>query len=366
MAKPAGTRAIRPLTLAVAIAALAGMSTGCTSTFYSTTGDVMTSYTADHLIPHILSTGDIGMTCETGVSMGGFLVSFGRVTDAPHLSAVPTLVGAGVCSQIDAFEADLRSRRAVRAGDSAEAIDARIEEKRHNTVTAKRFLAAWDSTIAEFGQPGGSCPEFESRYAELVYTLGLIASVQALQHDMAADGQAGVPLDAPAQAARATQCLNNDRWWGVPQALRAVIWISVPGIGPEGVDPWAELEQAAALGSKAGVRLPHAVYGQAAFGAGKDDVLRTVIKATADSLAATPAADEWKTLDAIAVMQVQALSDRIWTDAEGHRTPFRAMGTFPGADEEDEGDDLLDGLEDDEPAPDPTPPGGAAPTGQEN
>jgi len=158
----------------------------------------MTDYTADHLIPFVLAQGDAGMACETGVSMGGFLISFGRVTDPPHRSVIPTILSAGICAQEDAYEADLRSRRAIKAGRSAEAIDARIAEKRFNVIAASRFLKAWNSTVAEYGDPGGSCPEFDERYDELVYTLGLIASVQALQHDMAADGQAGVPLDAPA------------------------------------------------------------------------------------------------------------------------------------------------------------------------
>lgn len=346
--------------LALAVAATLG---GCS--IHGMTGDVMADYSTEHLIPWVLESGDTGMACETGVSLGGFLISFGRVTDPPHRAAIPTLLSAAVCAQEQAYEADLRSRRAIRAANVPEAKDARTVEKRQNVVAARRFLAAWQSTVAQYGMPGEGCPELESNYDELVYTLGLLSVVQALQHDMAAESKAGVPLDAPARAARATECLNNARWWGVPQALRAVVWVSVPGTAPDGADPWYELAQAAKVGEQAGVRLAHAIQAQAAVGAGRDDVLRAAIEAHAASLARTPPAAKWTTVDRIATQQITALSDRIWTDAEGHRTPFGALGDFPVDPEVEEGDDLLDGLTP-EPTPAPTEaPAGASPADQE-
>ena len=46
-----------------------------------------------------------------------------------------------------------------------------------------------------------------------------------------------------------------------------------------------------------------------------------------------------------ATVIVQQLSDRLWTEATGHRTPANLFGTF-WDDEEDAGDDdLLEGLE---------------------
>ena len=339
---------------------------GCMSTFQSTTGDVMSDYSTRHLIPWVLANGDTGIACETGVSMVSFLVSSERVTDPPYGAAIPTLLSAAVCAQEMAYEADLASRRAIRRADVPAAKDARILEKRHNVVAARRYLAAWDAMVAMFGEPGGTCPEFETRYDELVYTLGLVAVVQALQHDMAAESRVGVPLDAPAKAARSASCVNNERWWGVPQALRAVIWVSVPGTAPEGADPWAEMAQAAAIGEKAGVRLAHAFQAQAAVGAGKDDVLKQAIRAHAKSLAETPPSEMWATVDRFGTLQVQNLSDRLWTEAEGHRTPFGGLGTFPAAPEDDDDDDLLDGLEADEPAAPAEPAPGAPPAVEEN
>lgn len=338
---------------------------GCMGTFQSTTGDVMSDYSERHLIPWVLANGDTGIACETGVSMVSFLVSFERVTDPPYGAAIPTLLSAAVCAQEQAYEADLASRRAIRRADVPAAKDARILEKRHNVVAARRYLAAWQALVAKFGEPGESCPEFESRYDELIYTLGLVSVVQALQHDMAAESRVGVPLDAPAKAARGTDCLNNERWWGVPQALRAVIWTSIPGTAPEGADPWDELAQAAAIGEKAGVRLAHAFQAQAAVGTGKEDVLKQTIAAHAKSLDATPPAKQWATVDRFGTLQVLNLSDRLWTDAEGHRTPFGGLGSFPEEPEEEDDGDLLDGLVDEPAAPAEAAPG-APPAAEEN
>ncbi len=365
-------RARRLAGVRLCVGLIVGLSAGCSGFIQSTTGDVMSDYSTEHLIPWVLANGDTGVACETGVSLVGFLVSFERVTDPPYGAAVPTLLSAAVCAQKDAFEADLASRRAIRRADVPAAKDARIVEKRLNVVAAQRFLAAWQATVAKFGEPGGACPEFESRYDELVYTLGLVSVVQALQHDMAAESRAGVPLDAPAKAARATACLNNARWWGVPQALRAVIWISIPGTVPDGADPWGELAEAAVIGEKAGVRLAHAIQAQAAVGAGKDDVLRQVIRTHAAALAATPSAEAYKTVDRIGTLQVMNLSDRLWTDAEGHRTPFGGLGTFPTSPDDEDDGDLLEGLTDEvEPEPPPAegapaPPAGASPPAEEN
>ncbi|MCB9536224.1 MAG: hypothetical protein H6704_08160 [Myxococcales bacterium] len=332
------------------VAMLAALATGCS--LKAMTGDMMSEYTVDELTPFLLASDDLGMACETGVSMGSYLMSFERVTDAPNKAAVSTLVTAGACAQIEAWEAELRSLRALHAGDAAGAQDARIAEKRANAVAARRFYRAWKYLVAEYGVPGETCPELEDESDELIWLLGMLAGVQATQHDRGANGMAGVPLDVPRQAARGVQCLNNEKWWGVPRAVSAAVWTSIPGAGPEGVDPWARLAEASALGVKAGVRVALAVEAQAAAAAGKSDKVRAAIKAYAAAIEEAPARGRFSLLDHNATVQVQVLSDRLWTEGTGHRTPVGALGTFwddaPPAPEG--GDDLLEGLEDDAPA----------------
>jgi len=45
----------------------------------------------EHMVPELMSDDDVGMACETGVSMGGFLMSFDRVTDVPQQAGSVTM-----------------------------------------------------------------------------------------------------------------------------------------------------------------------------------------------------------------------------------------------------------------------------------
>jgi len=56
--------------------------------------------------------------------------------------------------------------------------------------------------------------------------------------------------------------------------------------------------------------------------------VRKVIKQHAASVKETPAAKEWRQLDAMATAQLQGVSDLMWTEAKGHRTPTGKFGKF--------------------------------------
>ena len=322
------------------------LMTGCS--LHAITGDMMTEYTTDHMVPHLMAYGDPTTACQTGMALGPFLGGYSRVIDDPHAALVPTVLSAGICDEQAAWEEANRSARAIRNGQSAEAKDARITEQRYRASAALRFYEAYRRTEALFGTLGAECPTFDSRYDELVYLLGMMGAVQGVANDRAAEGQAGIPLDVPRKAERGLECLNNERWWHVPAALRAAIWTTVPGAAPEGVDPWKVIAEAAEKGGAQGVRLAYAVYIQAAVGAGKDDLLKSAIAAQAASMAKVPSNPEWKTLDVLSFRESRAVSDQIWTKAEGHRTPFGRFGELPGgeaeedADDDDDDDDLLD------------------------
>ena len=278
--------------------------------------------------------------------MGGFLAAYGRVTDEPHLGLIPTITSAAICAEEAAWNESLRSLRAIKRGAPAEAKDARVAEQRFRAVAARRYYETYQRTQALFGELGGACPTLDDEYAEMVFLFGMMGAVQGVAHDRAAAGSVGIPLDVPRKAERALGCLNNQRWWHVPAAFRAAIWSIVPGAAPEGVDPWALLAESAEKGAAQGVRLAYAIYIQAAVGAGKSDLVRKGIAAQAESMAKVPPAAKWKTLDAIAFRQSRAVSDRIWTQAEGHRTPHGRFGELPGGEapsEDDDDDDLLDG-----------------------
>lgn len=319
---------------------------GCSLT--QMTGNMMTEYTVEHMTPYMMGSEDLEMACETGVSMGQVLMSFSRVVSTPHIAAVGVYATAGSCSDEAAWREELRQLRALRAGNAAEAMDARITEKRAHLTSARRYYAAYQHLVKGLREPGKRCPEFLNLHEETTWMLGLVSGLQAALHDRAASGAVGIPLDLPSKIARGTQCLNNEKWWGVPAALRAAVWTSVPGTLPEGEDPWKTLAQSRAMGEKAGVRLASAIAAQATASAGKREELEVIVKAFGASKKATPAAAEWRLIDAIATRQIEAISDRLWTEDKGHRTPFGGLGTFPQKAEVEEDDGLLDGMDEEE------------------
>lgn len=314
------------LVLAVIALALAA-APGCRGFMHKQTGGVMTSYAQEHMVPHMMASGDLSMACETGVSMGSFLMSFGRVTDHPGKAALITLLSAGMCAEADAWEAELRQNRAVRDGRASEARDALIARQRHHALAAERFYAAYQQLEGVFGTVGEGCPEFDDG-DDLYYMLGLSAGMLALSHDRAGGATAGVSMDIPQIVGRAADCLDNDRWWKAPAALQSAVWALVPGASPEGIDPFEILEASSQAGEAHGVRLARAFQVLILDANGQNDALRAAVAAHAESVADTPSNPDWELLDSYADRMILHISDRIWTAERGHRTPAGALGTF--------------------------------------
>lgn len=329
----------------VVIALALGLS-ACQGFLMSSTGDMMGAYTTKHLVPYNLASPDPAMTCQIAEATGNLLLSYHRVTDAPHKGYVSTLASAGICEEARIYEAELRGLRALKRGDSAEAQDARFAEQRHHAVAARRFYRAWQHMHMLFKEKGADgCPAFEEdeeHSDEVAWLVGHVAAVQAVQHDRAAKGEVGVPTDLPQQVARSVRCLDNEKWWGAPAALQAAIWTSVPGSGPAGVDPWAQLTQATEIAKKSGIRVAFAIAAQAAEGSGREDEMRKQIKAFLAAGAVAPP-KKWQMFDLQAQANVRHQSDRAWTKALGHRTPTGELGSFPGeAAAEPEGPSIFD------------------------
>lgn len=300
---------------------------GCQSTMFATTGRMMSSYAVQHVLPSMMESADLGMACGAGVSMGGFLMSFERVAPAPDKAAVMTLLSAGMCAESEAWEAELRGLRKVRAGDAGEALDARIQEKTAHRTAAHRFHAAYEHLTAAFGPLDTQCPRVDPN-DEVLLLLGLSAGVLATLHDRAADGSAGVPTTIPLAAARASLCLSDSRWWGAPMALRAAVWTSIPGSAPSDADPWQLLSNATRLGDAQAVRLARAFAVQANAAAGRDTAVRDAITQHALALKDRSAAEAWRMLDSYATRLIEHESDKLWTQATGHRTPTGRLGAF--------------------------------------
>jgi hypothetical protein len=299
---------------------------GC-AVVYKGTGDVLISYSRAEMVPHLMTYRDIGMACATGESLTPLLMSFSEVGSKPDKLAPLVFVSAATCSESKALDAELRYMRAMKRGDVAEAKDARSEQKAHAEQAARRLYEAYRRTVLVYGEPAeDSCPRLRSDFDELVWMVGLIAGVQSLLNDATAETVVGIPRDVAAKVERGAKCLDNEKWWGVPQGTRAALWNILPMLAPDGADAWAELEKSTQLGFQSGVRLASALYVISAYGVDDKVHLRSAIREF--SANNSNLSNEYALLDTIASELILGISHRMWAEATGHRTPFQSLGTF--------------------------------------
>ena len=314
-------------------AALVGsFLTGCSALdnmMYKTTGDVMQGFSRDHTVPYLLESKDLTMGCAMSEATAPLLMSFGRVTTEPDQLAVMLYLSAGGCAEERAREHELNSLAAMRDLNANQAQDATIQQKRALSLAAERYFQAWKRHNAFYGKPvAGECPALDDDLGEFIYFAGLLAGIQALNAEIQSTSSIGVPKNIGSIVARATQCLDNEKWWGAPMALRATVWAMIPGALPEGEDPFVRLAIADDQGESAGVRISHVFHAIAAQNKSDDERLRSIIRSHAESLKETPSNDQWQMVDALATQMIVAISDRLWMENTGHRTPMGGLGTF--------------------------------------
>ncbi len=329
---------------AIVAAGVAMWLGGCTGTLHSATGSTMSSYASQHMVPYLMTSPDAAYACSVGNALGPFIASFERVSDRPDLPTLVSVMGAGICAEAAAWEADLAYQRALRGGRADEAADAQLLGERHHRAAAARFGAAWKRAEAAFGTLGKGCPELEPEQ-EIFFLLGIASGLQAVMHDRAARGAAGISMAIPRAVERATKCLNSKRWWGVPDALAAAVWLTVPGALPKGKDAKKTLTTAVAHGDAAAVRLSRALQVQALGASGDAAGAKAAITAHGKVLKTKKAAAKWRLLDAYGAVLTRHAADLIWTSETGHRAPTGDFGSFPEVVKPDaDEDDMLEGL----------------------
>ncbi len=296
---------------------------------YKTTGDVMQGFSRQHTIPYLMESGDLAMGCAMSEATAPLLMSFGRVTDEPDQLAVMLYLSAGGCAEDQGREHELAALAAMyeRKGNAAE--DAMIRQKRAYTLASKRYFKAWQHHNTYYGEPGtGECPDFDDDLDEFIYLAGLLSGLQALNAEIQSTSSIGVPKNIGSIVARASSCLENDKWWGAPMALKATVWAMIPGAQPEGEDAFERLAIADRKGEEAGVRLSHVFHAISATNKGDEAMVKSVVGRHAESLKEQPANEEWAFVDAMATNIIVSISDRLWVENTGHRTPLGQLGTF--------------------------------------
>ena len=301
---------------------------GC-SIIYKTTGDVLIGFTYDEAIPYILTVDDMDMLCAISESFASFFFSFGTVTTPPDQLAIMFYMASATCSEAKALDEELRYLRAIKARNVSEARDARIAQKRASRQAASRQLLGYQKMVTVYGEPGGDCPKFKSTDDEFYYLIGLINGLQALFNNIAAESTANVPLSIGMKVGRATNCLDNEQWWGLPGAVRAAVWTALPNSKPDpDIDPYKLLATSIEIGLGQAVRVVQVLEAQLYLGQGDIEGVKQVIRTHAEVTERVPSNPAVAALDAMARMQLQAISDRLWTEATGKRTPIDGLGTF--------------------------------------
>lgn len=319
---------------------------GC-SVIDRTSGHFIQGMANRQMSPYTLTTDDLEVACATAQGMQAMVLSFTRVGVSPDRVGILMNMMAGTCAEIEAQEDGLTYIRAFENENVNEARDARIREKRHYAVASTRNHRAWQYMVSRFGEPGGTeCPILDED--DLFYWLvGNLSGIQAVLTDFRSEGQVGVSRDIVPKAVRGLQCLDDEDFWGLPNAAQATLAIMMPEDNAVAADSWQKFEVATSRASQQGVRLAHAMHVVAADTVEDSEQLRFAIRQHAASLGQYPVDPKYQLLDIVATSMTYAISDRLWTEATGARTPVGSLGKFWDDDigsEKDEIDvvDLLD------------------------
>jgi hypothetical protein len=295
---------------------------------YKSTGNALIGFAEDEAVPYALASDDVDMGCAMSRAFTPFFMSFSRVTAQPDDLAIMMYLYAGNCSEVKAWEEELRYLRALYFKNVVEAQDARIAQKRLLNQAARRQLAGYNSLVSAIAEPGSDCPDLASGNAEFYWLIGLLNGLQATLNDLASEGSANVPLDIASKVGRGAACLDNEKWWGVPKAIQAAIGVTIPNNKPVDADPLKELDQAMQIGMKQGVLITEVIAAQVHMGLGHTDQVKAIIRHSKEAKAQVGSMPGFRLLNEFATLQLQAISDRLWTEATGKRTPISGLGTF--------------------------------------
>ena len=292
-------------------------------------GKLLVGFIEEHAVPYVLKTDDVGMGCVMAEALTLVIPSFAQINASPHKLAVIFGFLSGSCSEFKAWDEELRYIRATHAKNVTEAQDARIAQKRYLNLAARRQLKGYRNLELAYAEiPGNDCPDFDSWSEEFYWLVGLMDGLQAVLNDLASEGSAHVPLDISLKVGRGAGCLNNEKWWGIPNAIQAAIWVSFPGNTPEGIDPLTMLDQSVQIGLQKGMRIVQVIAAKIHIGLGDSERVKEIIRDNVETRSSIATNSEYLFLDQVATIQLQAISDHMWTEATGKRTPIGGLGDF--------------------------------------
>ncbi|MDX1588148.1 MAG: hypothetical protein R3296_04360 [Oleiphilaceae bacterium] len=323
----------RPARLAVMAALAAVLLAGCSGfhPIYTPVGQIMTGYAERDATPYVLEMEDVGMACSMGESLDPLLYSFSRVTSAPNTTGTLMQVLAGICGERQAVQQELRYLRASYQDNTSEIRDARSDMQIWYGATASRRLMAYNRGLEAYDyDPDASermCPDLGDDQDELTFLTALLSGAQAVMDDAKSGGRAGVSRAIAAQVERSAGCLENAKWAGIPGNLRAIIWVLLPDLSPEEVeDPWKIMAMNRETAFKGGLRTAIALELVMAENVGRLDVVESALSYLADIEDRFEVNPRYRLVDEVGMEVSMSVSDRIWTERYGHRTPANRFG----------------------------------------
>jgi hypothetical protein len=294
---------------------------------YRTAGNVTVAYSEAQLVPYVLSTTDLPMACATGTSLNHLLMSFTLSGSGTEKIAVFEYALAAFCVEQAALDAELDTLRAIAAQNAAQANDARIRQQRLLKLAAQRQYSAYLNGVEYYGRPADGCPRLDSDTDQLAWLLAMLSGLQAVINNMGANSEADIPSRVLKDVIYGSQCLDSEKWWQLPLAIRSGLWAIAPALS-QSDDPWEILQQAAENGQSSGVRLAAAVYLITAASNSDEPLMRNIIRNFSHAKQNSEADHPYALLDAFADALMWRASDKLWTQYKGHRTPAQAFGTF--------------------------------------
>lgn len=293
------------------------------------TGKILVGFIEDHAVPYVLKTDDVAMGCVMSEALTLLIPSLAQMNASPYKLEVMFDFLSGSCAEFKAREEELRYIRAIHVKNVTEAQDARILQKRFLNLAARRQLKGYLNLELAFPEmPGNMCPDFTSWNDEFYWLVGLMDGLQAVLNDLASESSAKVPLDISLKVGRGASCLENKRWWGLPSAIQAAIWVSFPGHKPVGTEPLTMLDQAMETGLQQGMRIAQVIAAKIYTGLGNSERVKEIIRNNVQTRTSVSTNPDFLFLDQVASMQLQAISDTMWTETTGKRTPIGGLGTF--------------------------------------
>jgi len=293
------------------------------------TGKALVGFIENYAVPYVLKTDDVAMGCVMSEALTLLIPSLAQMNASPYKLEVMFDFLSGSCAEFKAREEELRYVRAIHIKNITEAQDARILQKRFLNLAAKRQLKGYLSLELAFpNMLGNQCPDFISWNDEFYWLVGLMNGLQAVLNDLASEGNAHVPLDISLKVGRGASCLDNNRWWGLPGAIQAAIWVSFPAHNPVAAEPLQMLDKANEIGQQQGVRVAQVIAAKIHIGLGNLEQVKDIIRSNAQTRANISVNPDYLFLDQVVSIQLQAISDLMWTQATGKRTPVGGLGTF--------------------------------------